>query len=235
MGAVTSMSRIRLPPDGRHERRQRRHGYRRIAGVDEAGRGPLAGPVVAAAVILPRLGDCPPSARRALRLALPELHDSKLIAELHRERLFDAITLACASSVGLAEVEEIDAMGIGRASLLAMRRAVDALQCPPDFVFTDAFPIPELPFPQEAIVHGDALCRSIAAASIVAKVTRDRLMCILDMRYPGYGLAQHKGYGTGHHLASLRRLGPSPIHRRSFAPVRTLIDVAETVESDVGT
>ncbi len=186
----------------------------RICGVDEVGRGPLAGPVVACAVILD-------PAR-----PIDGLADSKKLSEARRETLAGLIReRALAWSLGRAEVAEIDAINILQASLLAMRRAVEGLSCTPDHVLVDGNRIPEgLPCSAEAIVGGDGRVPAIAAASILAKVSRDREMVALDARHPGYGLAQHKGYPTRAHLEALQRLGVSPIHRRSFAPVRRLLD-----------
>lgn len=180
----------------------------RVAGVDEVGRGPLAGAVFAAAVILD-------PAR-----PVPGLRDSKALSPARREALAAAICeRAAAWALGRAEVEEIDRLNILRASLLAMERAVRALDPPPDRVVVDGDRCPALPMATEAVVGGDATVAAISAASIVAKVARDREMVILDTVYPGYGLARHKGYPTREHLAALAALGPSPIHRRSFGPV----------------
>lgn len=191
-------------------------GYKLIAGLDEAGRGAIAGPVVAGAVILPR------SVGNADWSNL--VRDSKELSLLQRSLLFDVISKeAAAIGVGIVDSETIDAIGIVAATRLAMCQAVRRLACSPDFLLIDYISLPELPIKQQPIVKGDKLSLSIACASIVAKVTRDRIMADLDRRYPGYGLAEHKGYGTERHLAQLRRLGPSPIHRRSFAPVRELL------------
>lgn len=262
------------------ETRARARGYRTVAGVDEAGRGPLAGPVVAAAVVLPP------------GFADPAVRDSKALSPAARDRAFSLIVDAAVSySVASASPEEIDRLNILQASLLAMRRAVEGLPHPPDFVFVDGnVPIPppascpvvsaprkararkagagipvrrasraasgaaRLPFAappgptgcifaadagcfqaghavpaaptawcaigQEAVVSGDAICRSIMAASVLAKVTRDRMMEEYDRVHPGYGFASHKGYPTGDHVAAIRRLGPSPIHRMTFHGVR---------------
>jgi ribonuclease HII len=184
-------------------------GVTRIAGVDEAGMAPLAGPVVAAAVILPR----------AFR---PRgIDDSKQVDAAMRERLCVEIKAeALCWSVGLAAVDEIDAINIYRAGLLAMRRAVEGLSLRPEHVLIDARRLPEVPIPQDGIVHGDALSLTIAAASIIAKTTRDALMCEYDAKHPGYGFARHKGYPTAEHFAAIERLGPCELHRRSFAPIR---------------
>lgn len=180
-------------------------GYRIICGVDEAGRGPLCGPVVAAAVILPD-GYIPEG-----------LNDSKKLTERKREKLFDEIT-ANAISYGIAEasVEEIDRMNILEATLLAMRRAIAMLSPAPDIALIDGNIDRDFPLPARAVIGGDAKVPAIAAASILAKVTRDRQCIALDAAYPGYGIAKHKGYGTKAHMDALRQLGPTPIHRKQF-------------------
>ena len=184
-----------------------------VAGVDEVGRGPLAGPVVAAAVILD-------PARFIVGLA-----DSKKLSEARREALAPIIReQALAWALGRAEVEEIDAINILQASLLAMRRAVLALSVSPEFALIDGNRCPDLPCPAEAVVKGDSRVAAISAASIIAKVARDHEMVALDAQYPGYGLAGHKGYPSRVHLAALQQLGVTPIHRRSFAPVRRLLE-----------
>jgi len=183
-------------------------GARHIAGVDEVGMGPLAGPVVAVAVVLPE------------SVELPGLNDSKRLSRAARERLSSRIReQAIACSAGVVAPAEIDRRGIYQAGLEAMRRAVESLDTRPDHVVVDARTIPGISPPQTAIVGGDRSDGSIAAASIVAKVYRDAIMRHLEGRYPGYGFGQHMGYGTQQHLEALRRLGPSPVHRRSFAPV----------------
>ena len=185
------------------------------AGVDEAGRGPLAGPVVAAAVILE------PS-RPVAGLA-----DSKVLSPARREVLATTIrTQSLAWSLGWADAAEIDTLNILQATMLAMRRALAALSVPPQHVIIDGNRCPDLSglafdCTAEAVVKGDSLVASVSAASILAKVARDEHMRVLDGRYPGYGLADHKGYPTAAHIAALRRLGPSPVHRRSFAPVQS--------------
>jgi ribonuclease HII len=186
-----------------------------IAGLDEAGRGALAGPVVAAAVILP-LGDA------SLLTHLPGVNDSKLLTPGRRETLAPLICeLAVAWAVGQVPPEAIDEGGILPATRLAMSQAIAALRPAPTYLLIDGgVHLRALSLPQETIVRGDALSVSIAAASILAKVTRDRLMVALDGEYPAYGLAQHKGYCTPQHVASLAAHGPSPIHRLSFAPIR---------------
>lgn len=186
-----------------------------VAGVDEAGRGPLAGPVVAAAVILPEHPD--------LGL-LCGLNDSKKMTPEKRELLFTRIhEVALSAAVGFASAKEIDEINILEASRRAMERAVMKLIPHPDWLLLDAITIEGFRFEhQQPIIHGDALSLSIAAASVVAKVTRDRLMLELDSKFPGYGFAQHKGYGTAAHLAALRSLGPCPEHRGTFEPVQQL-------------
>lgn len=185
-----------------------------LAGVDEVGRGPLAGPVVAAAVILD-------PAR-----PIDGLADSKKISEKRREALDLVIReSALAWSLGRAEVEEIDRLNILHASLLAMRRAVEGLSPAPDHALVDGNRCPDIPCSAEAVVGGDNRVPVISAASIIAKVARDREMVELDRRYPGYGLARHKGYPTKAHLEALQRLGVSEIHRRSFAPVKKVLGI----------
>ena len=186
----------------------------RVAGVDEAGRGPWAGPVVAAAVVLD-VGDLPPVRAR--------ITDSKLLTAEQRAALHPAI-LACAdAAVGIASVAEIDSMNILHATMLAMRRAVARLAQVPDLVLVDGNRAPSLPCPVKTVVGGDRESLSIAAASIVAKVTRDRLMARLAADYPGYGWERNAGYGTAEHRAALARLGPCVHHRRSFRPIRELL------------
>lgn len=195
---------------------------RRVAGVDEAGRGPLAGPVIAGAVMLHP--DKP----------IAGLADSKVLSPERREQLAELIkSQALAWAIGRAEVEEIDHLNILQATLLAMRRAVLALRPSPDYAYIDGNRCPILPCPAEPIIRGDALMPAISAASILAKVSRDAEMQSLDALYPGYGLAIHKGYPTAMHVAALQRLGVSPIHRRSFGPVKKcLLVVAEQVQSE---
>ena len=184
-----------------------------VCGVDEVGRGPLAGPVVAAAVILDP------------RRPISGLDDSKKLTEKRREVLYDEILdKALAWSLGRAEVEEIDRINILQASLLAMRRAVAGLAVVPGHALVDGNRLPELPCGAEAIIGGDGSVACISAASIIAKVSRDREMVALDARYPGYGLARHKGYPTKAHIEALGTLGVTEIHRRSFGPVRRLLE-----------
>jgi len=195
-----------------HERPLWAAGFARLAGVDEAGMGTLAGPVVAAAVVLPQ----------GLRPA--GLDDSKKLDEATRERLAVEIKAgALAWAVGQASPEEVDRLNVYRAGLLAMRRAVEALPLQPDHLLVDARRIPELAVPQLAIVKGDQKSLAIAAASVVAKTTRDALMVEEDRRWPGYGFARHKGYGAPEHLEALKRLGPCAIHRRTYTPVRQVL------------
>ena len=182
-----------------------------IAGTDEVGRGPLAGEVVAAAVILDPA------------TPIPGLNDSKKLSDKQRQQLVILIKeRALALAIGRSSVMEIDSLNILQASLLAMRRAVEALPLRPQLVYVDGNHLPDWRYQSKAIVRGDAKIPAIAAASVLAKVTRDREMEALDSLYPGYGMAKHKGYPTKQHLEALAKLGPSPIHRKSFAPVSTL-------------
>lgn len=187
-------------------------GFSFIGGVDEVGRGPLAGPVVAACVVLPR------------GVELPAVNDSKQLTEKRREELeMELKSLPDLQwGVGVVDVEEIDRLNILRATHLAMRKAALGVERV-DFLLVDGNPVPGLPYPSCSVVKGDAKSASIAAASIIAKVARDRMMVELDAEYPGYGFAEHKGYGTKAHLENLRRLGPSPVHRKSFGPVKALL------------
>ena len=194
------------------ERQLRAEGFSWIAGVDEAGRGPLAGSVVAAAVVLP-----------ADVVELPGVFDSKQLTEAEREELFAALHAlpGIKISVASATAAEIDKLNILRATHLAMRRAVSGIK-EADFVLVDGLPV-QFTLPSRNIIKGDAKCASIAAASIIAKVTRDREMVLADKDYPQYGFARHKGYGTTEHLEALKKFGPSPIHRKSFRPVYELL------------
>jgi len=202
---------IATKPNFAEERRLAEQGYSFIAGIDEVGRGPLAGPVVAAAVILPaNLG------ARWLTL----VRDSKQLTAKRRESLSPLIAKAAIGiGIGLLPPDAIDDYGIVKATRLAMCAAVDHLPRSPDFLLIDYLKLPELDVPQKSITKGDSLSLSIACASIVAKVTRDRIMVALDEVYPDYGFAKHKGYATREHLSNLRRWGACPIHRRCFAPV----------------
>jgi len=192
-------------------------GLRRVAGVDEAGRGPLAGPVVAAAVMLPTRW-----VREGLPAELRGLNDSKRLTANQRERFFNFLTSCAEVTFAIASVDaaEIDALNILRATERAMQQALAQLQPPPEHVLLDGRAVRTLRLPQTALVRGDARSYSIAAASVLAKVTRDRRMLEFHERWPMYGFAEHKGYGTAAHLAALAAHGPCPIHRRSFAPVQ---------------
>jgi ribonuclease HII len=190
------------------ERAARKEGATRIAGIDEVGRGPLFGPVVAAAVILS------PGCR------LKGLTDSKQLTEKKRDEFEIQIRAkAIAWAIAAVDVETIDRINIRRASLLAMRLAVQQLAHSPDFLLIDGRDTIDWPCPQQAVIRGDATSLSIAAASILAKVHRDRLLVDLDRQFPGYGLARHKGYGCPEHMVALARMGPTPLHRKSFNPV----------------
>lgn len=201
-----------LPPGGpnmQEEEISRAAGFRTVCGIDEAGRGPLAGPVVAAAVILPQ------------GYELPGLNDSKKLTARKRELLFAALmedenVLKC---VARASVEEIDTLNILRATHLAMARAAQGLPQPPDMCLIDGLPVPAFPLPSRSLVKGDARCLSIAAASILAKVSRDHYMQELAAQYPQYGFQRHAGYGTREHMQAIQKYGITPHHRRSFAPV----------------
>jgi ribonuclease HII len=196
----------------RHERELRLAGFRRIAGIDEVGRGSLAGPVVAAAVILPD------------RHRINGLRDSKVLSRARREALYERILdRAEAVGVGCIEVEVIDRINILQATKLAMREALGHMAEAPDHLVIDALSLREVDLPQRPIIDGDAISASIAAASIVAKVTRDRICAEFDARYPAYGFARNKGYGTRRHVDALLREGPCEWHRRSFAPLRLLL------------
>jgi len=202
-------------PSLAEEKRLEAQGYQLIAGVDEVGCGALAGPVVAAAVILPCHIDTP---------WLKQVRDSKQLTPARRQLLSEYIhEIATSIGIGIASHEFIDTQGLTKARRLAMKTAIDQLSPPPESLLIDYLSLPNVPLPQKGIKNGDSLCVSIACASIMAKVYRDRMMTDLDRAYPGYGLAKHKGYGTKKHLSCLRRLGLSPIHRQSFKPVRDLI------------
>jgi len=210
-----SRIKVRYTPSFIEERKLAAQGYRYTAGIDEAGRGALAGPVVAAAVILPRRLKAP---------WLNQVKDSKLLTPDKREYLFGYIhKVAVSLSVGIISHQIIDTRNILRATHLAMIQAISQLSPEPDSLLIDYIRLPGTTLPQRGIVNGDGLCFSIACASIIAKVTRDRLMKEMDAVYPGYGLAKHKGYCTDEHVANLKRLGPSPIHRRSFHPVKGML------------
>jgi ribonuclease HII len=205
----------RVPAMRTLENALRRVGFVHVAGVDEVGRGCLAGPVVAAAVVLH------PDRH------IPGVCDSKAVPAAERERLYDGIVRhAIAWAVAEADPSEIDRINIHQASLRAMQRAILALAPLPDIVLVDAFRVPELPMPQRGVVHGDRRCSAIAAASIIAKVTRDRQMLELHLRDPRYGFDRHKGYATADHLNAVARFGYSEVHRRSFRPP-TLFDTID--------
>jgi len=196
------------------EKEARKQGHSKIAGIDEAGRGPLAGPVVAAAVILPQ------------EFYLPQLDDSKRLSPQRREEFFDAIyEQAVSIGLGIVDPVEIDRINILQASLLSMRMAVDNLRPAPDCLLVDGiFPI-RSPVPQQVIKHGDRRCLCIAAASIIAKVTRDRLMALYDEEFPEFGFGKNKGYGTEKHRAAIRTFGYCSIHRKTFRGVREYVTV----------
>jgi ribonuclease HII len=194
------------------EGRARAAGYRCIAGLDEAGRGPLAGPVTAAAVVLPE------------GLLIPGLTDSKQVPEQERERLFDVIRAqAVCYGIGIADERTIDDVNILQATIIAMERALEQLSPRPDYLLIDALTLKRIPLPQDPLIKGDCRSHSIAAASILAKVTRDRLMLALHEKFPQYNFQQHKGYGTREHLALIREHGPCDAHRRTFNPVAQML------------
>jgi ribonuclease HII len=205
-----------MGPTEEFERAARLCGYRRIAGIDEAGRGPLAGPVVAAAVVLP------------IRCRFSGIDDSKQLSEGQRERLYAAILKqAVGMGIGSADVGEIDRLNILEATRLAMRRAVAQLTPPPDYLLIDAVTLPGVRISVRPVIKGDSLSLSIAAASIIAKVTRDRLMAKYHEMFPEYDFLSHKGYCTTGHLQRLARHGPCSIHRRTFMPVHEVISAAK--------
>jgi ribonuclease HII len=216
-GRIANMRRVAAIRRFQFEREVLDRGTRLLAGVDEAGRGPLAGPVVAAAVSFPLewyAGGLPRSLRG--------LNDSKQLGLEDRERFYAVLTANAGVRYAVARIDagDIDTLNILRATHRAMSEALDGLDPAPMHVLVDGLPVASLRYPQTAIVGGDALSYTIAAASVLAKVTRDRLMVDYDREFPGYGFAEHKGYGTRRHLAALEALGPCPIHRRSFAPCR---------------
>lgn len=196
------------------EKRLRAKGFLRIAGVDEAGRGPLAGPVVAAACMLHE------------KSLFQHLNDSKQLTQEQRNKLFAQITAdqRVVYGIGMSDVSTIDRVNILQATFLAMQSAVAALPVEPDYLLIDGNRLPGFLYPAEAIVEGDARSISIAAASILAKVTRDRMMVELDKQWPEYGFKRHKGYGTEEHLEAIRKFGPCPIHRKSFEPIKSLLN-----------
>ncbi len=199
-----------LTPDEIFECEAWTRGFRRIAGLDEVGCGPLAGPVVAAAVILPRR--C---------RSLIGLRDSKRLSEKQRENFYELIRdVAFGFGLGIVDAKIIDAVNIRQAARRAMEQALRQLSPPPDFLILDATRLPNVMIEQRMVIKGDGLCMSVAAASVLAKVTRDRLMVEAHRRFPEYGFQAHKGYGTAEHLRCLRRYGPCVLHRRSFLPIR---------------
>ncbi|HEY7126093.1 MAG TPA: ribonuclease HII [Ktedonobacterales bacterium] len=215
--AAKKLSFKRCDPTLEEEERLKLLGHSLIAGLDEAGRGCLAGPVVAAATILPLAEDC--------WRVFAGVRDSKQLSEAQRERLYAVVMeRAVGVGVGIVSVQMIDRYNILRATRLAMQQALKALPVQPTYLLLDAVKLSAVRLPQLALIKGDARCLSIAAASIIAKVTRDRLMLALDQQYPGYSFARHKGYSTAEHKRALLALGPSPAHRRTFAPVRALLD-----------
>ena len=202
-------------PDFALEAAARDAGHEAVAGIDEAGRGPWAGPVVAAAVVLDP--DSVPDG----------LNDSKKLSAQAREDLFDQISGAADVGVGIADVDRIDRDNILAATLWAMRAALDDLSAVPAYALIDGNRMPDLPCPAETVVKGDGRCLSIAAASIIAKTTRDRLMCVLAEECPGYGWERNMGYGTAEHSAAIDRLGVTPHHRRSFRPIRLALALTD--------
>ena len=203
-------------PSFAEENQLREQGYELIAGVDEVGRGALVGPVVAAAVIMPH---------RIKQRWHYEVRDSKQLSPARREFLYNRIIeVAVCTGVGESSHEVIDTQGIVQATRSAMKAAIDQLSTKPQFLLIDYLSLPEVTVPHRGIANGDSLCFSIACASIVAKVTRDRMMVEMDGIYPDYGLARHKGYGTKEHLACLQKMGPCPFHRRSFRPVSEVVN-----------
>jgi ribonuclease HII len=210
---MQSRRRTRRPFLWASERQALAMGFMAVAGIDEVGLGPLAGPAVAAAAVLP------------LGLRLPGLDDSKKMKPVDRERVARVLQRrAVAWAIGEVPPQTIDEVGLTRARQLAMEGAVRGLAVPADYLLIDAWDVPDLPLPQMAVVKGDGTCASIMAASVLAKVHRDRLMVEYDRLYPGYGFADHKGYATSSHRRALRLLGPSPIHRMSWAPIRAVMD-----------
>jgi ribonuclease HII len=213
VGLISAAELKRLEEMSKCEMRLRAEGFTRIAGVDEAGRGPLAGPVVAAACILP------------VGALFENLNDSKQLSAEERETLYAKITAhpQVIFGIGISEVKTIDKVNILQATFLAMKKAVAALSVQPDYILVDGNQAPSIEIPTEMLIQGDGLSVSIAAASILAKVTRDRMMDELDQKYPQYGFKQHKGYATEQHLGAIQKYGPCPIHRKSFDPVKSML------------
>jgi len=218
----------RTVPDWANELELCFDGHMLVAGVDEAGRGAWAGPLVAGAVIFPNPNDLEHAESAAdLSAELARLRDSKMLTSNVREELLDAIKAsAVAVGVGIVSPALIDLIGIGPSNRLAMARAIRDLGVWPDYLVIDAFRLPLVPIQQRPIVKGDATCMSIAAASVVAKVTRDRMMRSLDKVHPGYHFARHKGYGTPLHAEAILREGVTPVHRKSFAPIKVALEAS---------
>ena len=204
-------------PTVEYEKRLKDEGYKVICGVDEVGRGPWAGPFVAAAVIIPVN-----ESRITNNELWKKVNDSKKLSEKQREEIAEELKKVCIYSIGEVEVEELDKIGMSATTQLGFQRAIDGLSQRPDYVLADGFAL-KGKIPCTAIIRGDSISLSIAAASIIAKVYRDNLMCEFDSIYPGYGFNEHKGYGTKLHQESLAKLGPSDIHRKSFAPIKKML------------
>lgn len=222
MREISGSELLRLQAMSLCEKRLKAEGFTRIAGVDEAGRGPLAGPIVAAACILPD------------GVLFENLNDSKQLTPEEREILFSEIT-TCPHlyfGIGIIDVKTIDRVNILQATFLAMKKAVEALFIQPDYILIDGNQLPSFDIPTESVVEGDSLSISIAAASVIAKVTRDRIMVELDAKWPLYGFKQHKGYATDQHIQAIQTHGPCPIHRKSFDPVRSMLN-PQTVQIDL--
>jgi ribonuclease HII len=218
VGSLPKSNKSKSSPKFTEERLGERLGYKCIAGIDEVGRGCLAGPVIATAVIMPV--DRKPK-------WFKQVKDSKLLTPEQREFLSPQIhEIAVSIGTGIVAPDLIDSLGMTKAVCTAMRIAIGKLMPQPDYLLIDYLTIPDLNLPQKGVENGDTLCFSIACASIVAKVFRDHLMIELDKKYPGYGFAQHKGYGTAEHVAALKKLGASPLHRRLFQPVRNLAQMS---------
>lgn len=214
MREITESELFRLQKMSNCEKRLKSEGFSRIAGVDEAGRGPLAGPVVAAACIIPD------------GVFFESLNDSKLLNADQRNTLFEQIT-TCPNliyGIGIIDIKTIDRINILQATFAAMRKAVEELSIQPDYILIDGNQLPMFDIPSESLVHGDSLSVSIAAASIIAKVTRDRIMEEMDGKWPEYGFKQHKGYATEQHLDAIQKFGPCSIHRKSFDPIRSMLN-----------
>lgn len=214
MREISESELFRLQAMSQCEKRLKAEGFSRIAGIDEAGRGPLAGPVVAAACILPE------------GALFANLNDSKQVSPEEREALFAEITTYpnLIYGIGIIDVKIIDRVNILQATFLAMKKAVESMPIQPDYILIDGNQLPLFDVPSESLVQGDGLSISIAAASIIAKVIRDRMMVELDAKWPHYGFKQHKGYATEQHLEAIQAHGPCPIHRKSFDPVKSMLN-----------